>query len=57
MDNFMDTLAHKFNAQAIIKANAQAEAAEMQRLQDQVAAAECRFQEMRKIHNNTSELP
>ena len=29
MDNFMDKLAQKFNAQEVIKANSQAEAAEM----------------------------
>ena len=38
MDNFMDKLAQKYNAQEMIRANAQAEASEMQRLQEQVAA-------------------
>ena len=40
MDNFMDKLAQKYNAQEMIRANAQAEASEMQRLQEQVAAYE-----------------
>ena len=33
MDNFMDKLAQKFNAQELIKANSQAEAEEMKKLQ------------------------
>ncbi len=40
MDNFMDKLAQKFNAQEMIKANSQAEAAEMKKLQLQVAEYE-----------------
>ena len=35
MDNFTDKLASKFNAQEMIKANAQAEANEMNRLKEQ----------------------
>ena len=40
MDNFMDKLAQKFSAQEVIKANSQAEAAEMKKLQLQVAEYE-----------------
>lgn len=56
MDNFMDKLAQKYNAQEIIKANAQAEASEMQRLQEQVAAYEGILQDMRKLNYKNSEL-
>ena len=56
MDNFMDKLAQKFNAQEMIKANAQAEANEMQRLQEQVAAYESILQDMRKLNYKNSEL-
>ena len=50
MDNFMDKLAQKFNAQEMIKANSQAEAAEMKKLQLQVAEYEKILQEMRKLN-------
>ena len=56
MDNFMDKFAQKFNAQEMIKANAQAEANEMQRLQEQVAAYESILQDMRKLNYKNSEL-
>lgn len=56
MDNFMDKLAQKFNAQEIIKANSQAEAAEMKKLQLQVAEYEKILQEMRKLNYKNSEL-
>lgn len=56
MDNFMDKLAQKFNAQEMIKANAQAEANEMQRLQEQVAAYESILQDMCKLNYKNSEL-
>lgn len=56
MDNFMDKLAQKYNAQEMIKANAQAEASEMQRLQEQVAAYEGILQDMRKLNYKNSEL-
>ena len=36
MDNFIDKLAHKLNAQDVIKANSQAEAAEMKKLHKKV---------------------
>ena len=50
MDNFMDKLAQKFNAQEIIKANAQAEAQEMSKLQAQVATYDEYLKEMRKLN-------
>lgn len=56
MDNFMDKLAQKFNAQEIIKANSQAEAAEMKKLQLQVAEYEKILQEMRKLNYKNAEL-
>ena len=56
MDNFMDKLAQKFNAQEIIKANSQAEAAEMKKLQLQVSEYEKILQEMRKLNYKNSEL-
>lgn len=56
MDNFMDKLAQKFNAQEMIKANSQAEAAEMKKLQLQVAEYEKILQEMRKLNYKNAEL-
>lgn len=56
MDNFMDKLAQKFNAQEVIKANSQAEATEMKKLQLQVAEYEKILQEMRKLNYKNSEL-
>lgn len=56
MDNFIDKLAQKFSAQEMIKANSQAEAAEMKRLQLQVAEYEKILQEMRKLNYKNTEL-
>ena len=56
MDNFMDKLAQKVNAQEMIKANSQAEAEEMKRLQMQVAEYEKILQEMRKLNYKNAEL-
>ena len=56
MDNFMDKLAQKFSAQEVIKANSQAEAAEMKKLQLQVAEYEKILQEMRKLNYKNSEI-
>ncbi len=56
MDNFMDKLAQKFSAQELIKANSQAEAEEMKRLQIQVAEYEKILQEMRKLNYKNTEL-
>lgn len=56
MDNFMDKLAQKFNAQEMIKANSQAEAEEMKRLQLQISEYEKILQEMRKLNYRNTEL-
>ena len=40
MDNFLDRLAQKLSSQEVIKANAQAEAAELKRLRTQLGAYE-----------------
>ena len=56
MDNFIDKLAQKFNAQELIKANSQAEAAEMKKLQLQISEYEKILQEMRKLNYRNSEL-
>jgi len=56
MDNFIDKLAHKLNAQDVINANSQAEAAEMKKLQLQVAEYEKILQEMRKLNYKNVEL-
>ena len=52
----MDKLAQRFSAQEVIKANSQAEAAEMKKLQLQVAEYEKILQEMRKLNYKNSEL-
>ena len=49
MDNFMDKLAHRFNAQEIIKANSQAEAEEMSKLREQMKAYDECLEEMRRL--------
>lgn len=56
MDNFMDKLAQKLSAQEVIKANSQAEAAEMKKLQLQVAEYEKILQEMRKLNYKNTEI-
>lgn len=56
MDNFMDKLAHKWNASELIKANSAAEAMELRRLQEQVAEYEAILQEMRKLNLKNAEL-
>ncbi len=56
MDNFTDKIAQKLSAQEMIKANAQAEANEMRRLQEQVAQYEAILQDMRKLNYKNSEL-
>lgn len=53
MDTFMDKLAQKFTAQEMIKANAAAEAAELQRTRDQVKQYDSCLQEMRKVNEDT----
>jgi hypothetical protein len=56
MDNFMDKLAQKFSAQEMIRANSQAEAEELERLQLQVSEYEKILQEMRKLNYKNTEL-
>lgn len=56
MDNFMDKIAHKFSAQELIKANAQAEAEEMKRLQTQITAYEEILQDIRRVNLKNVEL-
>ncbi|MBQ7943792.1 MAG: hypothetical protein IJ326_07010 [Lachnospiraceae bacterium] len=56
MDNFIDKLAQKFSAQEFIKANSQAEAAEMKRLQLQIVEYEKILQEIRKQNYKNAEL-
>lgn len=56
MDNFIDKLAQKFSAQELIKANAQAEAEEMKKLQLQVAEYERILQEIRRLNYKNTEL-
>ncbi len=56
MDNFIDKLAQKFNAQEMIKANSQAEAMELEKLQQQVAEYERILQDIRKLNYKTTEL-
>lgn len=52
----MDKLAQKFSAQEMIKANSEAEAEEMKRLQMQVSEYEKILQEMRKLNYRNIEL-
>lgn len=56
MDNFIDKLAQKFNAEELIRANTQAENAQMETLQLQVAEYEKVLQEMRKLNYKNVEL-
>ena len=56
MDNFMDKLAQKLSSQEVIKANSQAEAAQMKKLQLQVAEYEKILQEMRKLNYKNTEV-
>lgn len=56
MDNFMDKLAQKFNAEELIRANTHAETAQMEQLQLQVAEYEKVLQEMRKLNYKNVEL-
>ena len=50
MDNFMDKLAQRFNAQEIIKANSQAEAQELDKLRMQMDAYDECLKEMRRLN-------
>lgn len=50
MDNFMDKLAQRFNAQEIIKANSHAEAQELGKLREQMQTYDECMKEMRKLN-------
>jgi uncharacterized protein YhaN len=56
MDNFMDKLAQKFNAQEMIKANSEAEANEMKKMKLQISEYEKILQEMRKLNYKNTEI-
>jgi hypothetical protein len=56
MDNFMDKLAQKFNAQEMIRANSEAETNEMKKLKLQIAEYEKILQEMRKLNYKNAEI-
>lgn len=56
MDNFMDKLANKFNAQDMIKSNLAAEEKELKRVKMQIEEYDQRLQEMRKINLKTVEI-
>ena len=50
MDNFMDKIAQKLSSQEVIRANSAADAAQIERLQLQVAEYNACMQEMRKLN-------
>lgn len=56
MDNFIDKLADRYNAGDMIRANAQADAQQMDDLREQVEAYEAVLQEMRKLNYKNTEL-
>lgn len=56
MDNFIDKLAERYNAGEMIRANSEAEAANMRNLEEQVEAYEAVLQEMRKLNYKNTEL-
>lgn len=56
MDNFMDKLAKRFNAGEIIKANAQAEARDLKKMQERTAEYERMMQEMRRLNLKNVEV-
>lgn len=56
MDNFMDKLAHKINAQEMIKANSAAEAMEMRKLQVRIEEYERIMEDMRRVNLQNIQL-
>ena len=56
MDNFMDKLAQRFNAQEMIKANSQAEAKELERLRQQTEMYDGYLKEMRSLNLKNVEV-
>lgn len=55
MDTFMDKLAQKLNAQDIIRANSAAEAAETERLKQEVEAYQQCLQEMKRLQQENAQ--
>lgn len=55
MDNFMDKIAQKLNAQEIIRANSAADAAQIEKLQEQVSEYDICMKEMRKLNLKNAE--
>lgn len=55
MDNFMDKIAQKLSAQEAIRANAAADAAQMEKLESQVAEYDACMKEMRKLNLKNAE--
>lgn len=56
MDTFMDKIAQKFNAQEMIKANAEAEEKELKRLKAQLSEYDSRIQEIGKLNLKNLEI-
>lgn len=56
MDNFMDKLAQRLNAQEMIKANYAAETEKMEKLQSQIEEYDACLQEMRKLNVKNVEI-
>ena len=56
MDNFMDKIAQKFNAQDMIRANSHAEAMEMKRLEAQVEEYERILQDVKRANLKSVEM-
>lgn len=50
MDNFMDKIAQKLNSQEVIRANSAADAAQIEKLQEQVREYDACMKEMRKLN-------
>lgn len=55
MDNFMDKIAQKLGAQDVIRANSAADAAQIEKMQSQVAEYDGYMQEMRKLNLKNAE--
>ena len=55
MDTFMDRLSHRKSSQEMIQANAAADAAKMEQLQNQVTEYDALLQDMRKVNLKAAE--
>lgn len=56
MDNFIDKIAHRFTAQEVIKANSAAEAAELNRLKEQMDKYNACVEQMEVLTNEMKEI-